>query len=361
MKTEYAPKKQKARIKQKIVIISINDTDNPRTGGEYVYYVIKKTLENQGYSVENYSLPNLLKRYRSRYLRILIAPFLYFWLILLSLWKTWVSDSVVITSASPAFPLFGDVVYHQPKSSINTGETRGLSLYEQFAMWIHEYEILSPIWLLAKNGYKFHLSNSLFTKRVIKGLYDLDSIILYPPVDTTHYREIEIDDRVFSILVSRPRGISGIGRLEDVVTKLPKGTIFTVFGVADKRGMEIIETLSGHGYCVNYLGYVDEHTKKRLFSEHSHYLHLSVNEPFGITVIEAMLSGCVPVAHNSGGVAEYLPSQCLYRDSVEAVSILLRNDLVGSNLRSINRSIALRFDLSVFQKGILQIVDQFND
>ena len=37
------------------------------------------------------------------------------------------------------------------------------------------------------------------------------------------------------------------------------------------------------------------------------YVHLTVNEPFGITTAEAMAAGCIPLVHDSGGQTEIVP------------------------------------------------------
>jgi glycosyltransferase involved in cell wall biosynthesis len=42
----------------------------------------------------------------------------------------------------------------------------------------------------------------------------------------------------------------------------------------------------------------------RILGEASVYLHLMENEPFGITIVEAMSASCVPVVHDSGGPRE---------------------------------------------------------
>jgi hypothetical protein len=59
------------------------------------------------------------------------------------------------------------------------------------------------------------------------------------------------------------------------------------------------------------------------------FVHNVVNEPFGITTVQAIISGCVPVVHDSGGQKEIVPVNRLRFSSVEdALSIL--NSLVDS-------------------------------
>ena len=54
-------KKPKGEI-SKIIMISVNDIFTQRTGGEYVYKVIKDELVKQRYNIYEISVPILLKR-----------------------------------------------------------------------------------------------------------------------------------------------------------------------------------------------------------------------------------------------------------------------------------------------------------
>jgi len=58
---------------------------------------------------------------------------------------------------------------------------------------------------------------------------------------------------------------------------------------------------------VEYIGYADLETRKRLLGEASFSFLLSTYwEPFGGTAVESMLSGCVPVCTDSGAMTEYI-------------------------------------------------------
>lgn len=47
------------------------------------------------------------------------------------------------------------------------------------------------------------------------------------------------------------------------------------------------------------------------------YVHAAVNEHFGISILEAMLAGAVPMAHDSGGIREILPRELRWNDREE--------------------------------------------
>ena len=43
-----------------------------------------------------------------------------------------------------------------------------------------------------------------------------------------------------------------------------------------------------------------------------------VGEHFGISIVEAMASGCIPIVHNSGGMKEFVPAENRYETLQEA-------------------------------------------
>ena len=58
---------------------------------------------------------------------------------------------------------------------------------------------------------------------------------------------------------------------------------------------------------VQYIGYADKATRKKLLSEASFSFLLSTYwEPFGGTAVESMLSGCVPICTDAGAMTEYI-------------------------------------------------------
>lgn len=341
----------------KISMISLNDTDNPRTGGEYVYRVIRDTILLNGYLLEEHSLPKMVSRIRGKTIRKLFTPVVYIWLIALSIWKHWVSGDIVFTSSSPGFPLFGDLVYHQPKSSIKVSKKRGLSVYERLAILVHENEVLSPLWLLAKKTHSVHISNSFFTKRLMKDLYGLDSDVIYPPVELCKFLDADLSrSREFSILVIRPRGITGITSLKEAIQGLTKKIRITVIGDADDSGEATMRELIEEGYNLRYLGYVSDKVKIKLFAENSHYLHLAKNETFGITVIESMAAGCIPVAPCVGAIPEYLPSQYLYSRLQDVPHILQDRALQDVQRKELLRKISMKYSVEAFQDRIIEAI-----
>lgn len=58
------------------------------------------------------------------------------------------------------------------------------------------------------------------------------------------------------------------------------------------------------------------------------YLHTMIGEHFGISIVEAMALGCVPIVHNSGGMTEFVPSQYRY-DSIPQAAQMITQEIAS--------------------------------
>jgi len=67
--------------------------------------------------------------------------------------------------------------------------------------------------------------------------------------------------------------------------------------------------------------HVDDERKSELLDRSKYFIHTTVNEPFGISTVEAILRGCIPLSHDSGGQKEIVILDELRYNNIE--------DLVG--------------------------------
>lgn len=101
---------------------------------------------------------------------------------------------------------------------------------------------------------------------------------------------------------------------------------------------------------------------KELLSTSKFFLHNVRNEPFGISTVEAIHSGCVPVVHNSGGQKEIVNLKSLrFERAEQAAKILerLKSETSG-NLEVIRqnlRSHAEIFSEASFKKAIRRKIE----
>ncbi|RLG75518.1 MAG: hypothetical protein DRO12_05425 [Thermoprotei archaeon] len=64
--------------------------------------------------------------------------------------------------------------------------------------------------------------------------------------------------------------------------------------------------------------------QRELLARCARFLHLGISESFRIPIAEAMASGCIPIAHRSGAIPEYLPKKLTYMHPEEAVQKIVQ-------------------------------------
>ncbi len=91
------------------------------------------------------------------------------------------------------------------------------------------------------------------------------------------------------------------------------------------------------------------------------FIHSMRNEPFGITPVQAIEAGCIPVVHNSGGQKEIvIKDELRYKDKKDAVSVLNRVfSKPESELKSLSQILianAEQFDAAGFRERFGQMI-----
>ncbi|SMO83125.1 glycosyltransferase family 4 protein [Gracilimonas mengyeensis] len=171
------------------------------------------------------------------------------------------------------------------------------------------------------------VANSDFTKKTLTEIYNLppEKIeVIYPPVNiSSAINQANKKKQVVSLgRFSRDKR-----QLEQIkiARKLPE-LDFHLYGFVNAR--DYYQTLEH---------YIHEHQIQNVYlhpdapfseiekalSESAFFIHSLRNEPFGITSVQAIQHGCVPVVHNSGGQMEIVSEPKLrYNNAKEAIEIL---------------------------------------
>jgi glycosyltransferase involved in cell wall biosynthesis len=87
------------------------------------------------------------------------------------------------------------------------------------------------------------------------------------------------------------------------------------------------------------------------------YIHCAQNEHFGITIVEAMAAGCVPVVHDSGGPREIVTSEVGFRwrdlaVAARQIMMLAENDQLREELSAASFVRAQEFRPEVFESEL---------
>jgi len=185
------------------------------------------------------------------------------------------------------------------------------------------------------------ICNSDFTKHVIDKEFGVESVVIYPPVDT----EIFKSKRKENIILY-------VGRFSKILQSKGQEVLVEVFKKIYEKGLKDWKLVLAGGTEVGAEGFINELkeesrnypielvespdfvTLKDLYGRAKIFWSASgfgINESespermehFGITVVEAMAAGCIPVIFNGGGHKEII------EDGVNGFLWKNKDDLIG--------------------------------
>ena len=155
----------------------------------------------------------------------------------------------------------------------------------------------------------YFIANSQEVQARIKKFYQRDSIVIYPPVSLPAVGNTERQDYYF--IVSRIVGAKGLDLAVEAAVK--KGFSLKIAGSPAGYYFEhnkLIKKSEGDNSerkpkeKVEFLGQVTDEELAKLYKGAKAFLALAKDEDFGITPVEAMLSGTPVIAFNGGGYKE---------------------------------------------------------
>jgi alpha-1,2-mannosyltransferase len=173
-------------------------------------------------------------------------------------------------------------------------------------------------------------ANSKFTAEAIETEIGVEPHVLYPSVSNeilnNNYMDFnkQRDDAVTT--VARIDKGKNLYMIPHIAKLIRKDITFTIAGLLDNE--TVLDSLLN---LIRQLGVSDrvrietnvkrEELRKILFNSKV-YLHPKVSEHFGISIIEGMAAGCIPVVHNSGGPREFVPPNQRFNSIEEAADIV---------------------------------------
>lgn len=170
--------------------------------------------------------------------------------------------------------------------------------------------------------------NSNFTKEVIDSTFGTPiSQVLYPPVDTTSLTSSTTKQKVI-LNVGRFASPSHSKRQDVLIhafrTLVDNGLkdwrLVLAGGLSKDNNLNFLKD-SAKGYPISFVTSPDYGELKKIYSTASIYWHAAgyqvdeklnpeAVEHFGITTVESMAAGCVPVVINKGGQKEIVNDKC---------------------------------------------------
>jgi glycosyltransferase involved in cell wall biosynthesis len=272
-------------------------------------------------------------------------------------------DSVADISYMNAVPIR---VIHRYRES-------GFSNSALWRMIAQAYDLsLKPLDKLFRKG--LLLSNSSFMQEIMKKHLNRDSMIVYPPVDVKEFQSSKTsshrENLVATVARLRPgKNLNIIPAMAQVV----KEAQFVVLGLADQASKEAVRTLSK---TIERLGVEDRvsllvnqpfQILVDVLSSAKVFLHTQPMEAFGISVVESMAAGCVPVVPRAGGpwldiLAQkegvYGFSYGSLKEAANRIKMLLEDNALRVDVSTRAMTRALEFDSAVFERRFLYVVEK---
>lgn len=166
--------------------------------------------------------------------------------------------------------------------------------------------------------------NSIFTQKITKKLFNLDSVVWYPPIGTDSFTPVKKENIILSV-----------GRFEESMTEKRQDVMIDCFKKLVDSGLrdwqfilaggvpsdkhKLLDQLKqqAKGYPIlfeenaTFDKLVNLYAKSTLFWHAAGYGYDETTNPekmehFGMTTVEAMASGCAPVVIGKGGQKEII-------------------------------------------------------
>lgn len=188
------------------------------------------------------------------------------------------------------------------------------------------------------------ICNSYFTKKYIDKEYSISSTVIWPPVDVDKFKSNEKRNIILSIGRFSPlkKQDMMIECFKEIEKKIPGWELYLVGGLleSEKNYFDKLRTLS-KGTRIRLLTNESFSNLQKYYSEAKIYWHAAGfaedenkfpqnMEHFGISTVESMSAGCIPIVYNGGGQREII------EDSVDGFLWQKKEDLIKLTLDVIN-------------------------
>lgn len=188
----------------------------------------------------------------------------------------------------------------------------------------------------------------------IQTYYNRDSVIIYPPVDTTRFQPSATVEDYF-LVVSRLIPYKRIDLAVQAATRL--GLPLKVGG----KGRDLDRLKEIAGPTVEFLGYVPDADLPDLMARCKAFIFPGL-EDFGITPVQAQAAGRPVIAYAGGGALDtVIPGRTgeLFRETtVESLMAVMQSFDVSAYDPGVVRAHAEKFDTALFTAQITAYVDQ---
>lgn len=215
---------------------------------------------------------------------------------------------------------------------------------------------------------KLVIANSHYTADEIRQYSGEHAEVLYPPfashILTAGKTAFKNPNENLIVTTSRFEPNKKLERIPIIASQTDSSVNFAVIGRLYHKG-----TLDALQSTVKKLGLTERvkfypdlpaQNKIELLKKAKIYLHTMVGEHFGISIVEALALGCIPIVHNSGGLKEFVPNNYRYDTIQEAASKI--NDAISdwsSDKTEEMKKSSENFSMSNFSTRFIELFSKY--
>jgi glycosyltransferase involved in cell wall biosynthesis len=202
----------------------------------------------------------------------------------------------------------------------------------------------------------FFITNSYFSKMAIRKYLGVDAEVIYPPVAVERFRSV-IDskmrqERIVTLVRFDPS--KNIEIIFDIIRELPNHIEWDILGSLSPKNFQYFRMLRrkseilGLSKKIFFHPNAPEEKVLASFANSKVYFHPTRGEHFGISIVEAMAAGLIPIVWNYGGSSEIVPIQYQFSRKEEAAEKIVKAmDLASKDGDSLSE-MATRFSETRF-------------
>lgn len=172
---------------------------------------------------------------------------------------------------------------------------------------------MSPLFAIYDKGISKYSDiffvNSHFSQKKTREVYNREAVVIYPGIDVKKFQPIKYKDKENYILtVARLSKFKNIDMLIRAFARLKKSNLkLRIVGDGEEKSnlLELARSLN-ISKRVEILSGLDDKEVADLYAKAKMFVLCSIEEPFGMVPVEALASGTMAIADNSGGPREII-------------------------------------------------------
>ena len=220
-----------------------------------------------------------------------------------------------------------------------------------------------------KSKYGLVVANSSFTKKKIEEWYPSQKNkvqVIYPPVNIKYF---------WNEQNNRSNQVISVGNFEpqkDQLTQIKIAKFFPNIKFIITGFVNFKFRRDYYNKCLNYVKHLNvknvilkpnlgKEELRLLLQKSKYFIHTRENEHFGISIVEAIAAGCIPLVHDSGGQREIVPFEIFrFRSIADAVikfKKILKLDI--NYTRKKFQQYIQKFSEERFEDNIIRLIKHF--